>query len=74
MVVFDQYGYSPNNFVALVEHSGLSQDQFMADNNITKSTYYRYKTGETSMCWRRWKALVAKYNLEVAINKKHKMR
>ena len=65
MAVFSQFGYSPKNFIALVQHSGLSQAEFMNANKITKSAYYRYRTGETSVNWNKWKSLVGKYNLDI---------
>lgn len=60
--LFTQYGYSPANFAALVAASSCaSKAQFMRDNDIKKATFYRYMTGKTSLSWREWQALTAKY-------------
>lgn len=62
MTEFTEYGFSPANFNALVAGSGVASNaQFMRDNNISKATFYRYATGETSLSWKEWRALTSKY-------------
>lgn len=66
MVIFTDYGYSPSNFAALVEAAGAaSKAQFMRDNTMSKSAFYRYMTGETSLSWIEWQALATKYGYSV---------
>ena len=63
MIKFTDYGYSPDNFARLVEASGAkSNTQFMTDNGMTKTTFYRYMRGDTSIDWVAWQSLVKKYD------------
>lgn len=66
MIVFTEYGFSPANFKALVVGSGVKSNiQFMRDNNMSKATFYRYASGETSLSWHDWQALADKYGFSV---------
>lgn len=64
MTIFKDHGYSPDNFAALVAASGCKSNlQFMTDNDMTKTTFYRYMRGDTSIDWQTWQALVKKYEV-----------
>ena len=62
-MIFKDCGYSPNNFAALVAASGLTNEQFYTDNDMSRRTFYRYKSGGTSIDWRTWQLLVKKYEV-----------
>lgn len=62
-MIFKDHGYSPDNFVSLVDASGLSAKDFYEDNNISRRTFYYYKSGEVSIDWQTWQALVKKYEV-----------
>lgn len=62
-MIFKDYGYSPNNFAVLVAASGLTNEQFYTDNDMSRRTFYRYKSGGTSIDWQAWQALVKKYEV-----------
>lgn len=62
-MIFKDYGYSPDNFAALVAASGLGNEQFYADNDMSRRTFYRYKSGDTSIDWQTWQLLVKKYEV-----------
>lgn len=62
-MIFKDYGYSPNNFAALVAASRLTNEQFYVDNNISRRSFYYYKSGEVSIDWQTWQALVKKYEV-----------
>ena len=62
-MIFKDYGYSPDNFAALVAASGLDNDSFYEDNEISRRTFYRYKSGDTSIDWHTWQLLVKKYEV-----------
>ena len=62
-MIFKEYGYSPDNFAALVAASGLTNEQFYTDNDMSRRTFYRYKSGDTSIDWQTWQLLVKKYEV-----------
>lgn len=62
-MMFKDHGYSPNNFAALVAASGLTNEQFYTVNDISRRTFYRYKSGDTSIDWQTWQLLVKKYEV-----------
>ena len=62
-MIFKDYGYSPDNFAALVAASGLTNEQFYTYNDMSRRTFYRYKSGDTSIDWQMWQLLVKKYEV-----------
>lgn len=54
MITLPDDGYTPSNFAALVDASGLTNADFMRRFDIKKATFYLYKNGGITMSWHNW--------------------
>ena len=52
-----EHGYTPKNYQALVEATGLSNIDFIRAFDIPEQTFYKHINGTRSMKWKNWKPL-----------------
>lgn len=58
MIKFTETGYTPANYQALVDATGLSNVDFYHTFNIPKPTFYQHKSGSRTMDWQSWQTLL----------------
>ena len=56
-IPFPEVGYTPKNFDAAVNATGLSNVNFMKKFGIGHAAFYKYRNGDRSMSWRTWEVL-----------------
>lgn len=55
-----EHGYTPNNYKALVQSTGLTNAQFCREFEIAEQTFYNHLRGSRTMKWQDWEALLDK--------------
>lgn len=60
MINFPDSGYSPKNFEALVEATGLRNTEFIEAFKLSKASFYFYKKGDVTMQHKDWVKLTQK--------------
>lgn len=55
-----EHGYTPNNYKALVESTGLTNADFYRQFDIPEQTFYTHYRGTRTMKWQDWDNLVGK--------------
>lgn len=50
-------GYTPENYKALVELTGLSNAEFYREFDIPEQTFYKHLAGSRTMKWKEWQLL-----------------
>lgn len=56
-IPFPEVGYTPKNFDAAVNATGLSNVNFMKKFGVGHAAFYKYRNGDRSMSWRTWDVL-----------------
>lgn len=62
-----EQGYTPKNYKALVESTGLTNASFCRQFDIPEQTFYCHLKGTRTMKWQAWKNL---YDAVIDFNKK----
>lgn len=52
-----EHGYTPNNYKALVELTGLTNAEFYRTFEIPEQTFYTHYKGTRTMKWQDWQKL-----------------
>lgn len=53
-----EYGYTPKNFAALVDATGMTNAKFIRQFNIKHSSFYKWCAGDRSMSHKTWESLL----------------
>ena len=54
---FPEVGYTPQNFVALVNATQMTNKAFMDEFDVSHPSFYKYRTGERCMSWKHWDSM-----------------
>lgn len=70
MINYPDVGFTPNNFQALVNASGLNNKMFIEVFGMDRASFYFYKNGDVTMQHKDWQILKDKVEGKIITGKK----